>query len=87
MPPSPSEWLPSDQLVFVLLNLPNALDFSAIMAPALVKDPRGEEGFDPCMQAHCCCWMPTASASSPFAYLARAGVPDRKQPMMRAYLQ
>jgi len=49
MPPSPIEWLPSDHLVFFLLDLPNELDFSAIMAPALVKDPRGEKGFDPRM--------------------------------------
>ena len=49
MPPSPIEWLPSDHLVFFLLDLPNELDFSAIMAPALAKDPRGEKGFDPRM--------------------------------------
>jgi hypothetical protein len=49
MPPSPIEWLPSDHLVFFLLDLPNELDFSSIMAPALAKDPRGEKGFDPRM--------------------------------------
>ena len=49
MPPSPIEWLPSDHLVFFLLDLPDELDFSAIMAPALAKDPRGEKGFDPRM--------------------------------------
>ena len=49
MPPSPIEWLPSDHLVFFLLDLPAELDFSAIMAPALAKDPRGEKGFDPRM--------------------------------------
>ena len=49
MPPSPIEWLPSDHLVFFLLDLPSELDFSAIMTPALAKDPRGEKGFDPRM--------------------------------------
>jgi hypothetical protein len=49
MPPSPIEWLPSDYLVFFLLDLPNELDFSAIMAPALAQDPRVEKGFDPRM--------------------------------------
>ena len=49
MPPSPIEWLPNDHLVFFLLDLPDELDFSAIMAPALAKDPRGEKGFDPRM--------------------------------------
>jgi hypothetical protein len=43
LPPSPIEWLPSDHLVFVLRGLPNEFDFSAIMAPALAKDPRAEE--------------------------------------------
>jgi hypothetical protein len=43
MPPSPIEWLPSDHLVLFLLDLPNELDFSAIMAAALAKDPRGEK--------------------------------------------
>jgi transposase len=32
-----------------LLDLPNELDFSSIMAPALAKDSRGEKGFDPRM--------------------------------------
>jgi hypothetical protein len=49
MPPSPIEWLPNNHLVFFLLDLPNELDFSAIMAPARAKDPRGEKGFDPRM--------------------------------------
>jgi hypothetical protein len=35
--------------VFVPLDLPNELDFSAIMAPALAKDPREKKGFDPGM--------------------------------------
>ncbi|MFN7678996.1 MAG: transposase, partial [Cyanobacteriota bacterium] len=49
MRPSPVEWLPSDHLVFVLLDLPNELDFSAIMTPALARDLRGDKGFAPRM--------------------------------------
>jgi hypothetical protein len=44
MPPSPIVWLPSDHLLFFLLDLPNELDHLAIMALALAKDPRGEKG-------------------------------------------
>ena len=47
MPPSPIEWLPSEHLVFVLLDLPNERDVSAIMAPALARDPREEKGLTP----------------------------------------
>ena len=47
--PSPIELLPSDHLVFFLLDLPHELDYSAIMAPALAKDQRGENGFAPWM--------------------------------------
>jgi hypothetical protein len=49
MPPSPIEWLPSDQLVFVLLDLPNEREVSALMAPALAIDSRGERRVDPVM--------------------------------------
>jgi hypothetical protein len=51
MPPLPLEWLPSEHLVFVLLDLPNERDVSAIMAPALARNPREEKGFDPGMVA------------------------------------
>jgi hypothetical protein len=47
MPWSPIEWLPSDQLVFVLLDLPNERDVSALMAPALAIDSCGERGLTP----------------------------------------
>jgi transposase len=49
MPPSPTEWLPEDHLVFFLLDLPNEMDFEAIVGPCCQKDPRGEKGFDPRM--------------------------------------
>jgi transposase len=49
LPPSPSDWLPDDHQVYFLLDLVDELDLSAILAPALAKDPRGEKGFDPRM--------------------------------------
>ena len=49
MPPSPMDWLPSDHLVFFLLELAEELDFSPILAPSRQKDARGEKGFDPRM--------------------------------------
>ena len=49
MPPSPMDWLPSDHLVFFLLELAEELDFSPILAPTRQKDARGEKGFDPRM--------------------------------------
>jgi hypothetical protein len=35
--------------VYFLLDLVEKLDLSEILLPALVKDPRGEKGFDPRM--------------------------------------
>ncbi|QPN59101.1 transposase [Synechococcus sp. CBW1002] len=49
MPPSPIDWLPSDHLVFFLLELVEELDFALIMSPARQKDARGEKGYDPRM--------------------------------------
>ena len=47
--PSPSEWLSDDHQVYVLLDLVDVLDLSAILIPAQSNDPRGEKGFDPQM--------------------------------------
>ena len=49
MPPSPKDWLPADHLVFFLLDLPNEMDFEAIIGPCRLKDARGEKGFNPLM--------------------------------------
>jgi transposase len=49
MPPSPKDWLPADHLVFFLLDLPNEMDFEAIVGPCRFKDARGEKGFNPLM--------------------------------------
>ena len=38
MPPSPKDWLPADHLVFFLLDLPNKMDFEAIVGPCRLKD-------------------------------------------------
>jgi len=35
--------------VYFLLDLVDELDLSAILIPAMSKDPRGEKGFDPRM--------------------------------------
>jgi hypothetical protein len=48
-PPSPSDWLSDDHQVYVLLDLVNELDLSAILISAQSKDPRWEKGFDPRM--------------------------------------
>jgi transposase len=49
LPPSPRDWLADDHQVYFLLDLVDELDLSAILLPALAKDPRGEKGFDPRM--------------------------------------
>jgi hypothetical protein len=42
--------LPADHLVFLMLELPNELDFEAFLAPSSRhQDPKGEKGFDPRM--------------------------------------
>jgi len=53
MPPSPIDGLPSDHLVFFLLELEEERDFSRIMGPARLKDDRGKRSLTP----GCCgCW-------------------------------
>lgn len=51
LPPSPSDWLSDDHQVYVLLDLVDELDLSAILIPAQSKDPRREKGFAPRMWA------------------------------------
>ena len=53
LPPSPRDWLSDNHQVYLLLNLVDKLDLSAILIPAQVKDPRGEEGFDPRIERAC----------------------------------
>ena len=48
-PPSPSEWLSEDHLVYFLLDLVDELDLSAIHAKYQAKDPRGGRPYDPRM--------------------------------------
>lgn len=40
-PPSASHWLSDDKQLYVLLDLGDELDLSAILIPAQAKDPRG----------------------------------------------
>jgi transposase len=49
LPPSPSEWLPDDHLVYFVLDVVGALDLSAIERRYQEKDPRGEKPHDPRM--------------------------------------
>ena len=49
LPASPGDYLPADHQVYILLDLVDELDPSAIMIPAQNYDPRGEKGFDPRM--------------------------------------
>ena len=46
---SPSDCLSTDHQVYILLNLVDELDLTAIVIPAQNNDPRGEKGFDPRM--------------------------------------
>ena len=48
-PPSPSEWLPQEHLVYFLLDLVDELDLSSIHAKYQAKDPRGWKPYDPRM--------------------------------------
>ena len=49
LPPSLRDWLPSDHLVYRVLDLVNCLDLSEIVAEYLGKDPRGTRPYDPRM--------------------------------------
>ena len=49
LPPSPVDWLPSNHLVFFLLDLAGELDLEAIHAVYRQKDPRGEKAYEPRM--------------------------------------
>ena len=48
-PPSPSEWLPDDHLVYFLLDLVEELDLSEIHGKHQAKDPRGSRPYHPGM--------------------------------------
>jgi len=48
-PPSPSDWLPDDHLVYFLLDLVDELDLSAIHRKHQAKDPRGSRPYHPGM--------------------------------------
>jgi transposase/transposase InsO family protein len=49
LPPSPVDWLPSNHLVFFLLDLASELDLEDIHAVYRQKDPRGEKAYEPRM--------------------------------------
>jgi transposase len=49
MPPSPTEWLPADHLVYFILDLVADLDLGAIEDELQAKDARGERPFSPRM--------------------------------------
>jgi transposase len=49
LPPSPTEWLPEDHLVYFVLDLLADKDLSAFERVVQAKDPRGERPFAPRM--------------------------------------
>lgn len=49
LPPSPSEWLSANHLVYFLLDLGEQLDVSGIESKYQAKDARGERPYDPRM--------------------------------------
>lgn len=49
LPPSPSEWLPDEHLVYFILDVVAELDLSVILRRYQQKDPRGEKAYDPRM--------------------------------------
>lgn len=49
LPPSPSEWLPDEHLVYFVLDVVAELDLSAILRRYQQRDPRGEKAYDPRM--------------------------------------
>lgn len=49
LPPSPTEWLPANHLVYFVLDLVERLDLGAIEQVIAKKDPRGERPYSPRM--------------------------------------
>lgn len=49
LPPSPTEWLPSEHLVYFVLEVVSQLDLAAIERAIAAKDPRGERPYAPRM--------------------------------------
>lgn len=49
LPPSPTEWLPKNHLVYFVLEVVSQLDLSAIELAIAAKDPRGERPYAPRM--------------------------------------
>lgn len=49
LPPSPTQWLPEDHLVYFVLDLVAELDLSAIERVLQAKDPRGTRPYSPHM--------------------------------------
>lgn len=49
LPPSPTEWLPSEHIVYFVLAVVEQLDLSAIEQAIAAKDPRGERPYSPRM--------------------------------------
>lgn len=47
LPPSPKDWLPEDHPVYLLLEIVDELDLSAIEAKYQAKDPRGTRPYAP----------------------------------------
>lgn len=51
LPPAPRDWLPSDHLVYFVLDLVRTLDLGAIERRLQAKDARGERSYSPTMMA------------------------------------
>lgn len=49
LPPSPTQWLPEDHLVYFILDVVEELDLSAIECVIQAKDPRGTRPYSPHM--------------------------------------
>ena len=47
LPPSPTEWLPEQHLVYFVLDVVERLDLDTIEAAIAKKDPRGERPYSP----------------------------------------
>lgn len=48
-PPSPTEWLPANHLVYFVLDVVDRLDLGAVEQAIAMKDPRGERPYSPRM--------------------------------------
>lgn len=49
LPPSPTDWLPEDDLAFFVLDVVDQLDLSEVEAAIQAKDSRGNRPHDPRM--------------------------------------